>query len=136
MLDDADAFADRLSAGRAALAAGAWEGARDRFRAALAVCDGDGRSTRQTLHALARASDVPWQLAIGADLAVPEVEGPRPPRLRIVNGYVSRLQAAAAHDPALSRAFVRVTGLVDRPEALLRPSIARRVMRPRALTAD
>ena len=39
MLDDTDAFADGLSAGRAALAAGAWERARDRFRAALAVCD-------------------------------------------------------------------------------------------------
>ncbi len=66
---------------------------------------------------------------IGADLTVPEVEGPRPPRLRLVNGYVTRLQAAAARDSALSRAFMRVTGLVDRPEALLRPSIARRVLR-------
>jgi hypothetical protein len=78
--------------------------------------------------------EVPWQLATGADLAIPEVDGPRSPRLRLVNGYVSRLQAAAAHDSALSRAFLRVTGLVDRPEALLRPSIAGRVLRPGALT--
>jgi 2-polyprenyl-6-methoxyphenol hydroxylase-like FAD-dependent oxidoreductase len=91
---------------------------------------------RTVFRALARAVDVPWQLATGADLAVPEVVGPRPPALRLLNGYVSRLQAAAAHDAALSRAFLRVTGLVDRPEALLRPSIARRVLRPRALTAD
>jgi 2-polyprenyl-6-methoxyphenol hydroxylase-like FAD-dependent oxidoreductase len=92
----------------------------------------DGHSTRRSFRALARAVEVPWQLATGADLAVPEVEGPRPPKLRLVNGYVSRLQAAAAHDSALSRAFLRVTGLVDRPEVLLRPSIARRVLRPRA----
>jgi 2-polyprenyl-6-methoxyphenol hydroxylase-like FAD-dependent oxidoreductase len=92
--------------------------------------------TRRTFRALARAVDVPWQLATGADLAVPEVVGRRSPALRLLNGYVSRLQAAAAHDAALSRAFLRVTGLVDRPEALLRPSIARRVLRPHALTAD
>jgi 2-polyprenyl-6-methoxyphenol hydroxylase-like FAD-dependent oxidoreductase len=94
----------------------------------------DGRTTRRTVRALARAVEVPWQLATGADLAIPEVDGPRSPRLRLVNGYVSRLQAAAAHDSALSRAFLRVTGLVDRPEALLRPSIAGRVLRPGALT--
>jgi hypothetical protein len=45
-----------------------------------------GRGTRRTVHALARAVDVPWQLATGADLAVPEVDGPCPPRLRLVNG--------------------------------------------------
>lgn len=90
----------------------------------------DAGSTRRIFRALARAIDVPWQLATGADLAVPEVEGPRPPRLRLVNRYVSRLQAAAAHDFALSKAFLRVTGLVDRPETLLRPSIAGRVLRP------
>jgi 2-polyprenyl-6-methoxyphenol hydroxylase-like FAD-dependent oxidoreductase len=95
----------------------------------------DGRGTRRAVRELARAVDVPWQLATGADLAIPEVDGARPPRLRLVNGYVSRLQAAAAHDSALSQAFLRVTGLVDRPEALLRPSIAGRVLRPGALRA-
>jgi 2-polyprenyl-6-methoxyphenol hydroxylase-like FAD-dependent oxidoreductase len=96
----------------------------------------DGRGTRRTVRALARAVDVPWQLATGADLAIPEVDGARPPALRLVNGYVNRLQAAAAHDSALSRAFLRVTGLVDRPQALLRPSIAGRVLRAGALRVD
>jgi hypothetical protein len=43
---------------------------------------------------------------------------------------VARLTAAAAHDPALARAFMRVTGLVDPPGAILRPAIALRVLRP------
>jgi 2-polyprenyl-6-methoxyphenol hydroxylase-like FAD-dependent oxidoreductase len=88
-------------------------------------------STRSVLRALARVIDAPWELAIGADLSVPEVPGPRPPRRRFANGYVRRLQAGAASDPELSRAFVRVTGLIDPPEALLRPATALRVLRPR-----
>ena len=83
------------------------------------------------LRAIARVIDAPWELAIGADLALPGVDGRRTRRRRIVGAYVNQLQAAAAHDPALARAFVRVTGLVDRPEALLKPSIAVRVLRAR-----
>ena len=88
-------------------------------------------STQSVRSALARAIDAPWELATGADLSVPEVDGPRPPRRRLANQYVRRLQAAASRDPELSQAFVRVTGLIDPPEALLRPAIALRVLRSR-----
>jgi 2-polyprenyl-6-methoxyphenol hydroxylase-like FAD-dependent oxidoreductase len=92
---------------------------------------GNASTSRSALHALAAVLDVPWELALGADLSLPVVDGPRPARRRLANRYVSRLQAAAAGDPELSRAFIRVTGLVDRPEALLRPGTALRVLRPR-----
>jgi hypothetical protein len=75
--------------------------------------------------------DVPWELALGADLSLPDVHGPRPLRRRVANAYVSRLQAAATRDAELSRAFVRVTGLIDPPEALLRPATALRILHPR-----
>ena len=91
---------------------------------------GRGPGTRPVLRALARVTDAPWELTLGADLAVPGVAGRRTPGRRLAGAYVTRLQAAAAHDPALARAFVRVTGLVDPPEALLRPAIALRVLRP------
>jgi 2-polyprenyl-6-methoxyphenol hydroxylase-like FAD-dependent oxidoreductase len=88
------------------------------------------RHSPRVVRALARTIDAPWEMTIGADLAVPGVNGRRTPRRRIAGAYITRLQAAAAHDPALARAFMRVTGLVDRPQAILRPHIALRVLRP------
>jgi 2-polyprenyl-6-methoxyphenol hydroxylase-like FAD-dependent oxidoreductase len=93
------------------------------------------RRSARVLRALARTIDAPWEMTIGADLAVPGVDGRRTPRRRIAGVYVTRLQAAAAHDPELARAFMRVTGLVDRPEAILRPAIALRVLRRRGNAA-
>ncbi len=77
----------------------------------------------------ARLIDVPWSIAVGNDLRFPQVEGPRPMRQRMVNRYVSRLHVAAQHDPAIGRAFLRVANLLARPERLLAPDIALRVLR-------
>jgi hypothetical protein len=70
-------------------------------------------------------------MARGADFAFPGVPGPRHWPMRVVNRYVARLHAAAAHDGRLGAAFVRVSGLVDPPAALFRPSVALRVLRSR-----
>jgi 2-polyprenyl-6-methoxyphenol hydroxylase-like FAD-dependent oxidoreductase len=76
-----------------------------------------------------RIVDVPWSMATGGDLAFPGVEGRRTPRMRVLNRYLGRLFAGAAHDPRLGRAFLRVAGLVDPPWALLAPGVAARVLR-------
>ncbi|MDX2918413.1 MULTISPECIES: NAD(P)/FAD-dependent oxidoreductase [Streptomyces] len=73
--------------------------------------------------------DVPWDIAAGADLNFPGVEGPRTMKVKVANAYMARLHAAAAVDGAVTGAFFRVAGLVDPPQALLRPSLALRVMR-------
>ena len=73
--------------------------------------------------------DAPWQVATGGDLMFPAVQGPRPPMVRLVNRYLSRLHAAAAHDAVLSEAFIRVTNLLAPPQSLLRPALAMRVLR-------
>jgi hypothetical protein len=73
--------------------------------------------------------DVPWDLAAGGDLAFPGVQGRRTLKSRLVNAYITRLHAAAAHDASLASAFVRVAGLVAPPQSLLRPSVAVRVLR-------
>jgi len=84
---------------------------------------------RRYFRAIAAAIDVPWDIAVGADLAFPQIPGPRPAKVRLVNSYLPRLHAAAAHDDALATALVRVIGLKDRPQGLLRPDRVVRVLR-------
>jgi 2-polyprenyl-6-methoxyphenol hydroxylase-like FAD-dependent oxidoreductase len=78
---------------------------------------------------LARLVDVPWSIAVGGDLAIPGVQGRRTLKIRLVNAYIARLHAAAAHDASLASTFVRVAGLVAPPQTLLRPDVALRVLR-------
>jgi hypothetical protein len=93
---------------------------------------------RRWYRAVARVVDAPWQVAVGADLAYPDVPGRRTLQVRLANAYLPRLHAAAADDPVLAAAFARVVGLVDRPERLLRPDHVVRVavgtLRRRAAT--
>jgi 2-polyprenyl-6-methoxyphenol hydroxylase-like FAD-dependent oxidoreductase len=67
-----------------------------------------------------------WQLATGADLSLPEIPGARPLSVRVLNGYVKRVQAAARNDAVVARQLTRVIGLADDPELLLRPTVAMR----------
>jgi hypothetical protein len=84
---------------------------------------------RRWFRDLARVVDVPWDMAAGGDLAFPGVPGRRTPKGRLVNAYITRLHAAAAHDASLAGDFIRVAGLVAFPQSLLRPDVAVRVLR-------
>jgi hypothetical protein len=77
---------------------------------------------------VARIVDIPWGIAVGSDLRFPAVQGARTAKVRFVNAYLARFHLAAAADPVLGRAFLRVVNLMDRPEALLRPELALRVV--------
>jgi 2-polyprenyl-6-methoxyphenol hydroxylase-like FAD-dependent oxidoreductase len=77
---------------------------------------------------VARIIDIPWGIAVTADLRFPGVQGARTAKVRLVNAYLARFHVAAAADPVLGRAFLRVVNLMDRPEGLLRPAIAARVL--------
>jgi 2-polyprenyl-6-methoxyphenol hydroxylase-like FAD-dependent oxidoreductase len=80
------------------------------------------------LRTLSRAVDAPWNLAAGADLGFPAVEGRRTLVTRLGNAYISKLQRGATRDPLLSRTFLRVAGLVDPPTALLGPKVLARTL--------
>jgi 2-polyprenyl-6-methoxyphenol hydroxylase-like FAD-dependent oxidoreductase len=91
--------------------------------------DGAGQLGPRFFRSAAKLVDIPWGIAVGADLRFPEVEGPRTPKVRMVNAYLARLHVAAGSDPVLGRAFLRVVNLIDPPEHLMRPELAFRVMR-------
>jgi 2-polyprenyl-6-methoxyphenol hydroxylase-like FAD-dependent oxidoreductase len=97
---------------------------------ALDRCLAEGRAglAHRFFRRAARIIDIPWDMAVGSDLRMPAVPGPRPARVRVINAYVARVQAAAAQDAAVGRAFLRVANLLDRPETLMKPTIAARVL--------
>ena len=90
---------------------------------------GARRLRRRHFRATARIVNHAWQLAIGADLALPEVKGARPLSVRLGNAYSRRLQQAAQSNGIVVAAFGRVTGMLDRPTHLMRPAVLRRVLR-------
>ncbi|NOR03854.1 2-polyprenyl-6-methoxyphenol hydroxylase-like oxidoreductase [Mycolicibacterium fortuitum] len=84
---------------------------------------------RRFLRAAAGCVNTAWQMACGADLALPQIEGPRPLAVRLSNWYTERVLTAAEADPVVTEAFFRVMNLVDPPSRLVHPSIVARVAR-------
>ena len=70
-----------------------------------------------------------WETAAGGDLAFPGVTGERTVSMRIAAAYLPRLLRAATHDADLARAVVRVVGMVDGPETLMRPRVVYKALR-------
>jgi 2-polyprenyl-6-methoxyphenol hydroxylase-like FAD-dependent oxidoreductase len=101
-----------------------------------ALAGGDDGLARRFFRAAAKVIDAPWQVAVGSDLALPTVPGPRPLAARIINAYIARLQRAAVHDPQVSVAFIRVIHLVAPPVSLFAPRVFLRVMFQRARPID
>jgi 2-polyprenyl-6-methoxyphenol hydroxylase-like FAD-dependent oxidoreductase len=77
--------------------------------------------------AAAKPIGVAWQLAVGGDLNLPEVQGPRPLSMRLINKYVDRVQAAAETDTVIAERFAKVAGFSNPPASLMAPSVMLRV---------
>lgn len=72
--------------------------------------------------------DPPWEMTNTVDLSFPGVEGERTLKIRMGQAYLARVQEAATRDGKVTAAYMRAAGLVDRPEALMRPSLILRVL--------
>jgi hypothetical protein len=97
---------------------------------ALRECLSSGPKSlsRRFFRAAAKPTRLAWQMAVGGDLALPEVPGTPAWSTRLFNRYVDRVLAAAEHDVATFEQFVHVAWLVASPLSLLRPSIVWRAV--------
>jgi 2-polyprenyl-6-methoxyphenol hydroxylase-like FAD-dependent oxidoreductase len=93
-----------------------------------ALAGGERDLARRFFRAAARPVGMAWGLTIGGDLALPQVQGPRPLPVRVLNAYARRVGLAATRDPVVAERFLRVAALQDPPPRLFRPSTARRVL--------
>lgn len=76
----------------------------------------------------AKVVDIPWSIAAGNDLRMPEAIGPRTAGVRFVNWYMSKLHKAAHSDPVPALAFHRVGNLLAPPPSVMHPRVAVRVL--------
>ncbi|MEU7530723.1 2-polyprenyl-6-methoxyphenol hydroxylase-like oxidoreductase [Saccharothrix sp. NPDC042600] len=83
--------------------------------------DGADDLARRFFRAAAKPIDVAWRMAVGGDLALPQVQGPRSLPVRLTNAYVDRLLGAARHDRSVADRFIRVSAFLEKPSALVRP---------------
>jgi len=88
---------------------------------------GDRDLSRRFFRAAAKPIAAAWQLAAGGDLALPEVEGPRPLSVRIANAYMDWVLTACESDAVVAGQFIKVNALVDLPSRLLHPVFIYRV---------
>jgi 2-polyprenyl-6-methoxyphenol hydroxylase-like FAD-dependent oxidoreductase len=91
--------------------------------------DGDRRLAKRFFKAVNGPVGDAWKLARGSDIEMPLVEGKATLPDRLAGRYMNRLLAVAEHDDEVARAFVEAMAMLARPASLLRPAIARRVLR-------
>jgi hypothetical protein len=76
----------------------------------------------------AKLIDIAWIAAAGEDFRYPEVEGVRPPGIKLINWYGAKLQLATQCDPEVYRAFLSVMNMTRQPTSLFHPRIVGRVL--------
>jgi 2-polyprenyl-6-methoxyphenol hydroxylase-like FAD-dependent oxidoreductase len=91
------------------------------------LAGGDRDLARRFFRAAAKPINMAWQLTVGSDLALPQVQGPRPLLVRVINAYIERVLTTAERDRVVAEQFLRVAALQDPVTRLFRPSTARRV---------
>ena len=104
------------------------------------LAEGTGNLARRFFAQASKVVDIPWSIAVGNDLRMPEATGPRTFGTRVINAYMAKLHKAAHHDPEVALAFHKVGNLLAAPPSVMHPRIALRVLwgnlRPRPTQAS
>lgn len=98
---------------------------------ALDACltEGTDRLAQRFFHQAAKLVDIPWSIAVGNDLRMPETRGPRTTAVRFINWYMEKLHRAAHQDTQVAMAFHQVANLLAPPPSVMAPRIAWRIAR-------
>ncbi len=91
------------------------------------LCDGESDLSRRYFASAAKGIGAAWQMAVGSDLALPEVESTRPLSVRMSNTYNDLVLSAAESNLIVAEQFWKVLNLVELPRRLLHPSVMVRV---------
>ena len=83
---------------------------------------------RRFFRRAAKVVDIPWSLATGNDLRMPETIGRRTFAVKALNAYIPKVHKAAHYDPAVALAFHKIGNLLAPPSSILAPQIALRVL--------
>lgn len=83
---------------------------------------------RRFYAAVGKVIDVPWDMAVGADLGFRHVIGARSGKTRFLNRYIARLFVAASRNALVTRAFLSVANLMAPPQTLFAPAVVARVL--------
>ena len=73
--------------------------------------------------AVAKAANVPWQLATGEDFRYPQTVGKRPPGTSLLHWYMGRVHELVASDHRATLRFYEVMNMLKPPLALFEPHI-------------
>ena len=94
----------------------------------LASGDGDMALAKNFFRRAVTVVAIPWSIAVGNDLRIPETVGRRTAGVKFINWYMSKLHKAAHSDPVSALAFHRVGNLLAAPSSIMHPRIAIRVL--------
>jgi 2-polyprenyl-6-methoxyphenol hydroxylase-like FAD-dependent oxidoreductase len=122
------AFADAICSFNPAYGQGMTVAAAEAIALRDSLRTGRDRLPQRFYAKAAKAIDVPWDIAVGADLRFPEVEGTRTAKVTILNSYVAKLHIAAERHAVVARGFLRVANLVAPPPTLFSPGMLARVL--------
>jgi 2-polyprenyl-6-methoxyphenol hydroxylase-like FAD-dependent oxidoreductase len=89
---------------------------------------GDANLSMRFFASAAKVVDIPWSIAAGNDLRMPEAVGKRTAGVNFINWYMSKLHRAAHSDPIPALAFHRVGNLLAPPPSVMHPRVVARVL--------
>jgi 2-polyprenyl-6-methoxyphenol hydroxylase-like FAD-dependent oxidoreductase len=121
-------FGDALCSSNPAYALGMSVAALQAAALQDTLAGGDRDLARRFFRAAAKPINLAWQLAVGSDLTLPQVQGPRPLPARVINAYINRVLTAAERDSEVAERFLRVAALQDPVTRLFRIPTALRVV--------